>query len=94
MMYKIPQNHIDFSSFNRFRRYKTWWNDKWLDADEAWWKNEVLKMGCFGKNRVFFVPSFSFQQKTRWPLVGNEGINLYIGILGMKLPSFPTSRAS
>ncbi len=22
--------------------------------------------------------------------VGNEGINLYIGILGMKLPSFPT----
>ena len=23
-------------------------------------------------------------------LVGNEGINLYIGILGMKLPSFPT----
>ena len=25
-----------------------------------------------------------------WPLVGNEGINLYIGILGMKLPSFPT----
>ena len=25
---------------------------------------------------------------------GNEGINLYIGILGMKLPSFPTSRAS
>ena len=23
--------------------------------------------------------------KTSWPLVGNEGINLYIGILGMKL---------
>ena len=28
--------------------------------------------------------------KTGWPLVGNEGINLYIGILGMKIPSFPT----
>ena len=23
-------------------------------------------------------------------LLGNEGINLYMGILGMKLPSFPT----
>ena len=28
--------------------------------------------------------------KSGWLLVGNEGINLYIGILGMKLPSFPT----
>ena len=26
---------------------------------------------------------------TGWPLVGNEGINLYIGILGF-IPSFPT----
>ena len=31
---------------------------------------------------------------TGWPLVGNEGINLYIGILGIHEPSFPTSRAS
>ena len=37
---------------------------------------------------VFFC--CHLKQLSGWPLVGNEGINLYIGILEMKLPSFPT----
>ena len=36
------------------------------------------------------LSNVSCPKNTGWPLVGNEGINLYIGILGMKLPSFRT----
>ena len=41
---------------------------------------------------VGFILASNFSSWKNWVarLVGNEGINLYIGILGMKIPSFPT----
>ena len=43
---------------------------------------------CFLINICDMIGAIGFL--TGWPSVGNEGINLYIGILGMKLPSFLT----
>ena len=38
------------------------------------------------------ISNVGWSQELTWLAlpVGNEGINLYIGILGMKFPSFPT----
>ena len=51
-------------------------------------KSLDLKNFVVNKN---FSPKKSYKTAfSGWPLVGNEGINLYIGILGIHEPSFPT----
>ncbi len=62
----------------------------WKDSEKAvntfvTWQQRENVPHCYGEKHIRNPYPFS-----GWPLVGNEGINLYIGILGMKLLSFPT----
>ena len=51
-------------------------------------KGNISCSKCFDRNPFTFDRPQCFF--SGWPSVGNEGINLYIGILGIHEPSFPT----
>ena len=65
----------------------------WQTLINYYWHQDIL-VWAWGWLLSFF--HMYWQQSlscTRWPVVGNEAMESYMVMMGMKLPSFPTFRA-